>query len=151
MYIDLFGSLPLVVIWLALGAVGIVIQAFVRGQSKLVFGYYNATLIMTGVLAAVTHSHEGTSFNGMITLGGMASYFDMLFCGAGVLTMWGLVGICRAWTRTRRILYHACIGSGRYDVHGSCSEPPRALRWHRVDVDLFLHHGWFPSHRYSQR
>ena len=92
MYIDLFGSLPLVVIWLALGAVGIVIQAFVRGQSKLVFGYYNATLIMTGVLAAVTHSHEGTSFNGMITLGGMASYFDMLFCGAGVLTMWGARG-----------------------------------------------------------
>lgn len=95
MHIDLFGSLPLVVIWLALGAVGIVIQAFVRGQSKLVFGYYNATLIITGALAALTHGHEGTSFNGMIVLGGTASYFDMLFCGAGVLTMWSARGYLR--------------------------------------------------------
>ncbi|RPI68224.1 MAG: NADH-quinone oxidoreductase subunit N [Ignavibacteriae bacterium] len=87
MHIDLFGSLPLVVIWLALGAIGIVIQAFVKNDSKLVFGYYLGTLALTGVLAAVTYGHHGTTFNGMITLGGTASFFDMLFCAAGIMTM----------------------------------------------------------------
>lgn len=87
MQIDLFGSLPLVAIWLALGAIGIVIQAFVKGDSKLVFGYYLGTLALTAILSAVTFKHVGTTFNGMISLGGTAAYFDMLFCGAGILTM----------------------------------------------------------------
>lgn len=87
MHIDLFGSLPLVVIWLALGAVGIVIQAFTKGESRVVYGYYIGTLVLTAVLAAVTWSHTGDSFRGMITLGGTAAFFDILFCGAGVMTM----------------------------------------------------------------
>jgi len=87
MHIDLFGSLPLVVIWLALGAVGIVIQAFTKGESRLVFGYYLGTLVLTAVLAAVTYTHTGSTFGGMITLGGSAAVFDVLFCAAGVMTM----------------------------------------------------------------
>ena len=87
MHIDYFGSLPLIVVWLALGAIGIVIQAFTKGESRLVYGYYIATLAATGILAAVTHNHVGTSFAGMISVGGLASYFDILFCGAGILAM----------------------------------------------------------------
>ena len=83
---DLVGSLPLIVIWLALGAVGIVIQAFVR-NTKLVFGYYAGTLAVTGTLAALTAYHKTTAFQHMITVGGYANYFDVLFCAAGLMTM----------------------------------------------------------------
>lgn len=83
---DLVGSLPLIVIWLALGAVGIVIQAFVR-NTKLVFGYYTGTLALTGLLAALTAYHKTTAFQHMVTVGGYANYFDVLFCAAGIMTM----------------------------------------------------------------
>lgn len=87
MNIDLFGSLPLIVIWLALGAVGIAIQAFVRENTRLIFGYYLATLVATASLAILTAGHKAVTFNGMITVGGFANYFDVLFCGAGLMTM----------------------------------------------------------------
>ena len=45
MHIDLFGSMPLIVIWLALGAVGIALQAFIRNNTRLVFSYYAGTLL----------------------------------------------------------------------------------------------------------
>lgn len=87
MHIDFFGSLPLVVIWLALGGVGIVIQAFAKAQSKLVYGYYLGVLALTGFMACLTFWHHGFTFNNMITVGGTAAYFDVLFCGAGILAM----------------------------------------------------------------
>lgn len=87
MHIDYFGSLPLIAIWLGLGAIGITIQAFVRNNTKLIFGYYLSTLLLTSVLALLTSGHKGTTFQDMITLGGVANYFDVLFCSAGVLTM----------------------------------------------------------------
>ncbi|MBU3698706.1 MAG: NADH-quinone oxidoreductase subunit N [Candidatus Kapabacteria bacterium] len=87
MNIDFFGSLPLIVIWLALGAVGIVIQAFVRNNTRLIFGYYVATLCGTALLAILTAGHKNVAFSGMVTLGGFPNYFDVLFCGAGLLTM----------------------------------------------------------------
>lgn len=87
MGIDLFGSLPLVLIWLALGAVGIVIQAFVRDNTRLVFGYYLCTLLATAALGVLTFGHTGLTFDGMVTMGGPAAFFDVLFCVAGVLTM----------------------------------------------------------------
>lgn len=87
MHIDYFGSLPLIAIWLGLGAIGITIQAFVRNNTKLIFGYYLSTLLLTSVLALLTSGHKGTTFQDMITLGGVANYFDVLFCAAGVLTM----------------------------------------------------------------
>jgi NADH-quinone oxidoreductase subunit N len=87
MHLDLFGSLPLIVIWLALGAIGIAIQAFVRENTRLVFGYYAGTLVLTAVLALVTAAHKAVAFDGMITVGGFANYFDVLFCGAGLMGM----------------------------------------------------------------
>lgn len=87
MNIDFFGSLPLVAIWLALGAIGIVIQAFVQNNTKLVFGYYIGTLVLTAVFGIASFNSSGYSFGGMISVGGYASYFDVLFCGAGALAM----------------------------------------------------------------
>lgn len=87
MNIDIFGSLPLIVIWLALGAVGIAIQAFVRNNTRLIFGYYLTTLSATAVLAVITAGHKALAFNGMISVGGFANYFDVLFCGAGIMAM----------------------------------------------------------------
>ena len=87
MHIDYFGSLPLIAIWLGLGAIGITIQAFVRNNTRLVFGYYLGTLLLTAALAVLTSGHKGTTFQDMITLGGVANYFDVLFCTAGILTM----------------------------------------------------------------
>lgn len=88
MNFDIFGSLPLIVIWLALGVVGIVIQAFVRSDNtRIVYGYYIGTLVVTGLLAAATIRYQGTGFSGMVSLGGWAAVFDLLFCGAGVMAM----------------------------------------------------------------
>lgn len=87
MHIDFFGSLPLVVIWLALGGVGIVIQAFATKQTKLVYGYYMGVLALTGIMSCLTFWHHGSTFNNMITVGGTAAYFDLLFCGAGIMAM----------------------------------------------------------------
>ena len=87
MNMELLGSLPLVVIWLALGAVGIAIQAFVRDNTRLVFGYYIFTLVLTAVLAMLHAGYKATAFSGMVTVGGFANYFDVLFCGAGVMSM----------------------------------------------------------------
>lgn len=90
---EILGSLPLVVIWLALGAIGIVIQAFIKRDSSVVYGYYMATLAVTGILAATTLWSRGTAFNNMITLGGSAAFFrhSVLYCGhpgnAGVKTI----------------------------------------------------------------
>lgn len=88
MNFDIFGSLPLIVIWLALGVVGIVIQAFVRSDNtRIVYGYYIGTLVATGLLASATIRYQGTAFSGMVSLGGWAAVFDLLFCGAGVMAM----------------------------------------------------------------
>lgn len=87
MHIDIFGTLPLIVIWLALGGIGIVIQAFSKQQTNLVYSYYLGVLGLTGVMACLTFWHPGSAFNNMITLGGTAAYFDVLFCGAGILAM----------------------------------------------------------------
>jgi NADH-quinone oxidoreductase subunit N len=87
MNMELLGSLPLVVIWLALGAVGIAIQAFVRNNTRLVFGYYIFTLALTGVLSLLHAGHIATAFSGMVNVGGFANYFDVLFCGAGIMSM----------------------------------------------------------------
>jgi NADH-quinone oxidoreductase subunit N len=88
MNFDILGSLPLLVIWLALGVVGIILQAFVKSDTtRLVYGYYIGTLVTTGLLAAATISNQGTAFGGMIALGGWAAVFDLLFCGAGVMAM----------------------------------------------------------------
>lgn len=87
MNMEFFGSLPLVVIWLALGAVGIAIQAFVRNNTRLIFGYYLATLATTGVIAIVTAGYKAMAFSNMVSVGGFANYFDVLFCISGILTM----------------------------------------------------------------
>lgn len=84
---DLFGTLPLVVIWLGLGVLGVVIQAFVRNNTRLVFGFYVGILALTAALSVLTAGNKGTAFQDMITLGGYAAYFDVLFCGAGILTL----------------------------------------------------------------
>lgn len=84
--LNLFGTLPLIVIWLALGFLGILLQAFVR-SSRIVFGYYSLTLIATAAMALLTHGQEGTMFFGMISLGGYAAYFDFVFCMIGLMAM----------------------------------------------------------------
>jgi NADH-quinone oxidoreductase subunit N len=83
---SIFDSLPLVVIWLALGAVGIALQALVK-SSKVVYGYYLWTLIATAVMAVWTMPKTGMAFDGMIITGGYGSFFDVLFCVGGILTM----------------------------------------------------------------
>jgi len=87
MNMEILGSLPLVVIWLALGAVGVAIQAFVRDNTRLVFGYYIFTLALTAVLAMMHAGYKATAFSGLVTVGGYANYFDVLFCGAGIMSM----------------------------------------------------------------
>jgi len=112
MSIDLFGSLPLVVIWLALGVIGVVIQAFVKENgTKLVFGYYVGTLVVTALLAMLTYSHHGTTFNGMITLGGTASVFDVLFCGAGVMTLLAAQPYLNRWGNELDEFYTMLVSS----------------------------------------
>ncbi|MBK9247088.1 MAG: NADH-quinone oxidoreductase subunit N [Ignavibacteria bacterium] len=64
-----------------------VVDALIKKSTKITFTISWVTLLVTAILSALTLSQSGTAFNGMITLGSFGAFFDILFCGAGVLTL----------------------------------------------------------------
>lgn len=64
-----------------------VVDALIKKSSKITFTLSWLTLGITGVLAAWTLKHNGTAFNGMITVGSFGAFFDILFCMGALLTL----------------------------------------------------------------
>jgi NADH-quinone oxidoreductase subunit N len=89
---------PLIVISL-LSVIGIVIDALSGKNKNLYYFYALATFIITGGLAVYTMMVPGEQIDrltdvsyelvtrGMITFGGYAAFFDVLFCAAAIMTM----------------------------------------------------------------
>ena len=75
-----------------------VVDALIKKSSKITFTISWLTLAITGVIAAVTipetlnsfktvPGFTGTAFDGMISVGSLSAFFDILFCCGGLLTL----------------------------------------------------------------
>ncbi len=84
---ELLAALPLLLIsFLAISS--IVVDALVKNSQEITFRYALFGLMAVGVVAALSIFDErAVIFSGMITTGGYASYFDVLFALGGVLTL----------------------------------------------------------------
>ena len=71
----------------AMAIIAMVLDALIKNSSRVTFLFSVITLIASGILAIGTFGMHGIGFNGMITGGGYASYFDVLFSIGGLLTI----------------------------------------------------------------
>lgn len=85
MVIDLLYGLPLTLIS-ATCLFAIVLSAILKNNSKVVFAFSIVGLALTLVAALFPFKH-GVLFQGMVRVGVLPSFFDIMFCGAALLTM----------------------------------------------------------------
>ena len=71
----------------AMAIIAMVVDALIKNSARITFLFSVITLIVSGILAIGTFGQHGIGFNGMITGGGFASYFDVLFSIGGLLTI----------------------------------------------------------------
>jgi NADH-quinone oxidoreductase subunit N len=83
---DYYAALPLLTIWLVLQFT-LVLDALIKEKRQQLFTYASIGLLLTAVGAIITFSSDTIGFMGMITTGGYACFFDVLFCLAGVMTL----------------------------------------------------------------
>ncbi len=80
---DLYSALPIVLMSSA-SIIGLLVDVFTPGRTKGMFGWTIFSLLMMMGAAVLTFGAEGTAFSNMLTVGGYATYFDVLF-GVGAL------------------------------------------------------------------
>lgn len=83
---DLINASPLSVLSL-LSVICIVVDALTPKSERLTFMFAGFSMLASMVFACATFWAHGTAFQGMITVGGYASFFDVVFCMAGILTL----------------------------------------------------------------
>jgi NADH-quinone oxidoreductase subunit N len=83
---ELLLASPLSVLSL-LSVICIVVDALTPKSERLTFMFAGFSMLISMVLAMATFGAHGTVFQGMITVGGYASFFDVVFCMAGILTL----------------------------------------------------------------
>ena len=71
----------------AMAIIAMVVDALIKNSARITFLFSVITLIVSGILAIATFGQHGIGFNGMVTGGGFASYFDVLFSLGGLLTI----------------------------------------------------------------
>ncbi|MFM6956003.1 MAG: NADH-quinone oxidoreductase subunit N [Candidatus Kapaibacteriota bacterium] len=71
----------------AMAIIAMVVDALIKNSARITFLFSVITLIVSGILAIGTFGQHGIGFNGMVTGGGFASYFDVLFSVGGLLTI----------------------------------------------------------------
>lgn len=87
MLYDVFYSLP-IALCSFFGITAMLIGAFVpKKRSNIVMPYATSGLAIVLTFAALLWGRNGTAFNGMITTGMYASFFDILFASSGILVM----------------------------------------------------------------
>jgi NADH-quinone oxidoreductase subunit N len=64
-----------------------VLDALIVNSSRITFIFSAITLLISGILGISTFGLHGIGFNGMVTGGGFAAYFDILFSIGGLLTI----------------------------------------------------------------
>ncbi|MFM8473248.1 MAG: NADH-quinone oxidoreductase subunit N [Candidatus Kapaibacterium sp.] len=83
---DLINASPLSILSL-LSVICIVVDALTPKSERLTFMFAGFSMLASMVLAVATYWTHGTAFQGMINVGGYASFFDVVFCLAGILTL----------------------------------------------------------------
>ncbi|GDX66276.1 NADH-quinone oxidoreductase subunit N [Chlorobiota bacterium] len=67
--------------------IAMVLDALIVNSSRITFIFSAITLLFSGILGISTFGLHGIGFNGMVTGGGFAAYFDILFSIGGLLTI----------------------------------------------------------------
>jgi NADH-quinone oxidoreductase subunit N len=67
--------------------IAMVLDALIVNSSRITFIFSAITLLISGILGISTFGLHGIGFNGMVTGGGFAAYFDILFSIGGLLTI----------------------------------------------------------------
>ena len=67
--------------------IAMVLDALIVNSSRITFIFSAITLLIRGILGISTFGLHGIGFNGMVTGGGFAAYFDILFSIGGLLTI----------------------------------------------------------------
>lgn len=80
---DLVSALPIVLMSSA-SIIALLIDVFTPGRTKVMFGWTIFSLLMMMGASIYTYNCEGTAFSNMLSVGGYATYFDLLF-GLGAL------------------------------------------------------------------
>lgn len=83
---DISATFPIVLISF-FGISSMLIDALAKNSGKIVFQYSIFGLIAVAISAIYIFPNPGTAFGGMVTVGGYASYFDVIFALAGIMTM----------------------------------------------------------------
>ncbi|MBL7998679.1 MAG: NADH-quinone oxidoreductase subunit N [Candidatus Kapabacteria bacterium] len=83
---DFLTSAPIVLISF-LSVLCIVVDALTPKSERITFYFAGFSMLAAMLMAAFTMPNTGTAFNGMITTGGVATFFDILFCMGGLLTL----------------------------------------------------------------
>lgn len=86
MELDFFNAAPLVALSF-LSVLCIVVDALTPKSERLTFVFASFSLVAGIVLAIPTFWVHGTAFNGMIRVGGASALFDVIFCIAGLMTL----------------------------------------------------------------
>ncbi|MEN3039866.1 MAG: proton-conducting transporter membrane subunit, partial [Candidatus Kryptonium sp.] len=85
-YTDLIGISPILVVSLA-GLIVVVIEALVKRSETLSYIFSIVSLAISGFLSIYTYPMYSTAFNGMVAVGGYASFFDFVFSIGALLTI----------------------------------------------------------------
>src|SRR4051812_33150125 len=83
---EFFASMPILIIS-GVAILALVLDALIKDSTKQIFAFGVLGLCATALAAGLTMNAESTAFGGMVRTGGYASFFDILFCISGVLTM----------------------------------------------------------------
>jgi NADH-quinone oxidoreductase subunit N len=67
--------------------IAMILDALIVNSSRITFIFSVITLLLSGILGISTFGLHGIGFNGMVTGGGFAAYFDILFSIGGLLTI----------------------------------------------------------------
>ncbi|HYF03472.1 MAG TPA: NADH-quinone oxidoreductase subunit N [Patescibacteria group bacterium] len=65
----------------------ILLDALIKYSTRVTFIYTTVGLLITAIAAAVTIPTKGYAYANMITVGGYAAFFDVIFCIAALLTV----------------------------------------------------------------
>ncbi len=83
---NFFGALPFVVMWFVV-QFGILLEVLVKNAKRATFLYSCIGLGLIALSAIIVYPQSGTTFHGMISIGGYVSFFDILFAVSGILTL----------------------------------------------------------------
>ncbi len=85
---DLLHTAPIPLLSI-LATVAIILDALKRNSAQLIFGFsiLSLCMAMAAAIGAMFLPYNVTAFSGMVTGGGYGTYFDIIFCLGGLLTL----------------------------------------------------------------